>query len=119
MSVRIRLARIGKKKAPFYRIVAIDGRAKRDGQFLENLGTFNPLSGEMVQYHAERIQAWVDKGAVPSDSVVKLQRRFKKSATGVVGPVAQVKKQATKVQAASQAVKAVETEAVEKSASEE
>ncbi len=119
MSVRIRLARIGKKKAPFYRIVAIDGRAKRDGQFLENLGTFNPLSGEMVQYHAERIQAWVDKGAIPSESVVKLQRRFKKSVTGVVEPVASVKKQAQKVQAAAQTVKAVEVETAGKSASEE
>ena len=119
MSVRIRLARIGKKKAPFFRIVAIDGRAKRDGQFLENLGTFNPLSGEMVQYHAERIQAWVDKGAIPSDSVVKLQRRFKKSATGVVEPVTPVKKQAPKVQAAAQTVKAVEVEAEGKSISEE
>lgn len=118
MSVRIRLARIGKKKAPFYRIVAIDGRVKRDGKFLENLGTFNPLSGEMVQYHEERIQAWIDKGAIPSDSVVKLQRRFKKGATGALEPVAS-KKQAPKVQAAAQTVKAVEGQAEGKSASEE
>lgn len=93
MSVRIRLARIGKKKAPFYRIVAIDSRAKRDGKFLENLGTFNPISGEMVQFHADRIQAWIEKGAIPSDSVVKLQRRHKKGSTGALERVVPVKKQ--------------------------
>lgn len=93
MSVRIRLARIGKKKAPVYRIVAIDKRVKRDGKFLENLGTFNPISGEMVQFHAERVQAWIDKGAVPSESVVKLQRRFKKGQTAALDRVEPVKKQ--------------------------
>src|SRR3989338_7440770 len=88
MSVRIRLARIGKKKAPFYRIVAIDGRAKRDGQFLENLGTYNPISGELIQFHADRIKIWIEKGAIPSDTVVKLQHRFKKGNTGpLVGTV--------------------------------
>ena len=51
MAVAIRLARIGKKKAPFYRIVAIDSRRKRDGGSLENLGTFNPLTCEFIQYH--------------------------------------------------------------------
>ena len=76
MSVRIRLARIGKKRAPYYRIVAIDSRVKRDGKFLENLGTFNPLSGELIQFHADKIQSWIEKGAVPSESVVKLQKRF-------------------------------------------
>ena len=55
MAVRIRLARMGKKKAPMYRIVAIDKRNKRDGAFLENLGTYNPLSGELVQFHAEKL----------------------------------------------------------------
>lgn len=84
MSVRIRLARIGKKKAPFYRIVAVDSRTKRDGKFLENLGTFNPISGEMVQYHADRIQAWIEKGALPTESVVKLQKRHKKGLVGAV-----------------------------------
>lgn len=92
MSVRIRLARIGKKKAPFYRIVAIDKRVKRDGKFLENLGTYNPLSGEIVQFHAERFQAWVDQGAIPSESVAKLQRRYKKGQTSALERVEPVKK---------------------------
>lgn len=82
MAVRIRLARIGKKKAPMYRIVAIDKRSKRDGAFLENLGTYNPLSGELVQYHADKVQAWVEKGAQMSDTVVKLQRQHKRAAKG-------------------------------------
>jgi small subunit ribosomal protein S16 len=93
MSVRIRLARIGKKKAPVYRIVAIDSRAKRDGKFLENLGTYNPVSGEMVQFHAEKIQVWIEKGAQLSDTVVKLQRRFKKGQTAALTRVVPVKKQ--------------------------
>ncbi len=74
MAVRIRLARIGTKNTPFYRIVAIDGRKKRDGAFLENLGTYDPLKGSLVQFHVERINDWVSKGAVVSDAVKKLQK---------------------------------------------
>lgn len=92
MSVRIRLARIGKKKAPFYRIVAIDKRVKRDGKFLENLGTFNPISGEIVQFHADRVQAWIEKGAIPSDSVKKLQDRVKKGERAALERIEPVKK---------------------------
>ncbi len=93
MSVRIRLSRIGKKKAPFFRIVAIDQRNKRDGEYLENLGTYNPLTGELIQFHVERLQAWLDRGAIPSDTVVKLQKQFAKAAKA---PVAPVKKEAAK-----------------------
>lgn len=92
MSVRIRLARIGKKKAPFYRIVAIDKRVKRDGKFLENLGTFNPISGEIVQFHADRVQAWIEKGAIPSDSVKKLQDRVKKGERAALERIEPLKK---------------------------
>lgn len=96
MAVCIRLARIGKKKAPVYRIVAIDKRSKRDGAFLENLGTYNPLSDELVQYHADKIQAWVDKGAQMSDSVARLQRLYKRTAkaSGIVAPSAVEKAEA-------------------------
>lgn len=117
MSVRIRLARIGKKKAPVYRIVAVDKRAKRDGQFLENLGTFNPISGEMVQFHADRIQAWIEKGAQMSDSVVKLQRRFKKGQTAALTRVEPVKKQTqSKAELEAKAVAEKPVETVETSA---
>lgn len=94
MAVKIRLARIGKKKAPFFRIVAVDSRSKRDGEYLENLGTYNPLTGELVQFHVERIQAWLDKGAIPSDSVVKLQ---KQSARAAKAPIVQKKEAVKKV----------------------
>ena len=76
MSVKIRLARIGKKHAPYYRIVAIDSRKKRDGASLEILGTYNPLKGELVQFHDDRINDWISKGAIPSDAVRKLQKMY-------------------------------------------
>ena len=126
MSVRIRLARIGKKKAPFYRIVAIDKRVKRDGKFLENLGTFNPISGEIIQFHAERVQAWIEKGAVPSDSVKKLQNRVKKGEKAALERVEPVKKQTpskaeiaaeeAKVKAAEEAAAAKEAEKAKEAA---
>lgn len=100
MAVRIRLARIGKKKAPVYRIVAVDARSKRDGAFLENLGTYNPISGELVQFHADKIQAWISKGAQPSETVTKLQRQYKRSIQGATAPAESSPK---KVKAAAQA----------------
>lgn len=92
MAVSIRLARIGKKKAPFYRIVAIDKRKSRDGEYLENLGTYNPLTGELVQFHVERIQDWLNKGAIASDTVVKLQKQFARAAKAPANLSAPVKK---------------------------
>ncbi|MCL5875462.1 MAG: 30S ribosomal protein S16 [Candidatus Dependentiae bacterium] len=74
MAVRIRLARIGTKNAPVYRIVAIDSKKKRDGAFLENLGTYDPIKGSLVQFHVERVNDWISKGAIPSDAVKKLQK---------------------------------------------
>lgn len=78
MAVKIRLARIGKKNIPFYRIVAIDSRKKRDGAFLENLGTYDPVKGTLIQFHPERIEEWVSKGAIVSDTVKKIQKLHKK-----------------------------------------
>lgn len=73
MSVRIRLARGGAKKRPFYRIVAADSRSPRDGRFLEKLGTYNPLlpsdSPERVTLNEERIRYWLGHGAQVSDRV--------------------------------------------------
>lgn len=78
MAVKIRLSRVGKKKAPFYRVVAIDSRKKRDGEFIEDLGTYNPLTGEIIQFHQERIDAWISKGAIPTETVMKLQKMYAK-----------------------------------------
>lgn len=78
MAVKVRLSRIGKTNAPFYRIVAVDSRKKRDGEALEILGTFNPRTKELLQFNNERIDAWIKLGAIPTDSVVKLQKMYKK-----------------------------------------
>ena len=74
MSLKIRLARGGSKKRPFYRIVVADSRSPRDGRFIEKLGTYNPMlpkDAERVQFDAEKIQAWIAKGATPSDRVLR------------------------------------------------
>lgn len=72
MAVKIRFARIGKKHAPIYRIVAVDSRKKRDGEFLENLGTYNPKTKQIVQMHDDRIAHWLSVGAIPTDVVARL-----------------------------------------------
>ncbi|MEO1283555.1 MAG: 30S ribosomal protein S16 [Pseudomonadota bacterium] len=73
MAMKIRLARGGSKKRPFYRIVAADSRMPRDGRFIEKLGTYNPLlpkdSEERVKMNLERIQYWMDQGAQPTDRI--------------------------------------------------
>lgn len=73
MAMKIRLARGGSKKRPFYRIVASDSRMPRDGRYIEKLGTYNPLlpkdSEERVQMDVERIQYWLGEGAKPTDRV--------------------------------------------------
>jgi len=76
MPVKIRLARHGAKKTPFYRIVVADSESPRDGKFLENVGTYNPLKdpGE-VTLKPERIKHWIDEGATPTDTVKSLLKR--------------------------------------------
>lgn len=75
MSVRIRLARGGAKKRPFYRIVVADSRSPRDGRFIEVLGTYNPMVGQdhpqRLTLKQERVQHWLQHGATPSDRVAK------------------------------------------------
>ena len=75
MAVKIRLARGGSKKRPHYAIVAADTRMPRDGRFLEKLGTYNPLlpkdSEDRVKMDLERAKVWLDKGAVPTDRIVR------------------------------------------------
>ena len=72
MAVKIRFSRIGKKHAPIYRIVATDSRRKRDGMFLDNLGTYNPKTKQIIQMHDERIAYWISVGAEITDSVARL-----------------------------------------------
>ncbi len=70
MSVKIRLSRHGKKKAPFYRLLVTDSHSPRDGRFIENLGTYNPLTEPAeIKVDAERTNYWLSKGALPSETV--------------------------------------------------
>lgn len=78
MAVKLRLSRIGKKNDPMYRIVAIDSKKKRDGAYIENLGTYNPKNKELVQFHEERVKDWVAKGAVVTDVVKRLHKEYRK-----------------------------------------
>jgi small subunit ribosomal protein S16 len=76
MSVKIRLARHGAKKRPFYRIVVADSKSPRDGRFLENVGTYNPvLDPEEVVLKKERIKYWIDQGAILTDTVKSLLKK--------------------------------------------
>jgi len=76
MAVRIRLARHGAKKRPFYRIVVADGENPRDGRFLEKVGTYDPkYDPAKVTVQTERVQYWIDQGATPSDTVKSLLKR--------------------------------------------
>ena len=76
MSVKIRLARYGTKKRPYYRIVAASTDAPRDGRFLELLGTYDPLNNPAaVTLKQDRIKAWMDKGAVPSATVKSILKK--------------------------------------------
>jgi len=73
MSVRIRLTRKGTKKKPFYRIVAADVEAPRDGKFLETLGTYNPMTEPaLITLNEDRINYWLGEGAQPSTTVQSL-----------------------------------------------
>ena len=68
--VKIRLRRMGAKKAPYYRIVVADARAPRDGRCIEEIGTYNPLTNPAtIQVDAEKVQAWIKNGAQPTDTV--------------------------------------------------
>ena len=75
MSLKIRLARAGAKKRPFYRIVVADSRMPRDGRYIEKIGTYNPLlprdSGERVNLEVERAKHWLSHGAQPTDRVLR------------------------------------------------
>ena len=74
--VKIRLRRIGAKKKPFYRIVVADSRNARDGRFIEEIGTYNPLAspGE-IKVDSERADYWIQKGAQPTDTVRALLKK--------------------------------------------
>ncbi|MDR2199647.1 MAG: 30S ribosomal protein S16 [Deltaproteobacteria bacterium] len=80
MALKIRLARLGAKKQPFYRIVVADSRAKRDGAFLDIVGYYNPRpEPRVLELKTELIDNWLKKGAVPTDTVRSLVKKAKKT----------------------------------------
>ncbi|MGC9420709.1 MAG: 30S ribosomal protein S16 [Rhodovulum sp.] len=76
MALKLRLARGGSKKRPFYRIVVADSRMPRDGRFIEKLGTYNPLlakdSEDRVKMDLDRVKHWIGQGAQPTDRVARM-----------------------------------------------
>lgn len=81
MAVKIRLARHGAKKAPYYRIVVADARARRDGRFIEQVGTYNPCTTPAtVNVDLEKVDTWVKNGAKPTDTVARLIDGARKNA---------------------------------------
>lgn len=73
MAVKIRLKRLGKKKAPFYRIIVADSRSPRDGRFIEEIGTYDPSAEpSVIKVNEELAKKWLATGAQPTDTVAKL-----------------------------------------------
>lgn len=82
--VRIRMARMGAKKKPFYRVVVADSRAPRDGRFLEQIGYYDPMQNpKRIQIDLSRVDHWLSVGAQPSDTVRSLIANMRASVTEV------------------------------------
>ena len=76
MAVRIRLARFGRKKKPFYRIIVADSESKRDGKFLEVIGTYDPLQNPAaITINNDKLQDWLGRGALPTTTVQSLIKK--------------------------------------------
>lgn len=86
MAVKIRLSRIGTTNRPFYRLIAVDARSKRDGAMLANVGTYDPVNCSVIQFHEDIYTAWLAKGAIATDSAKKIYRLYKKSGISTVSP---------------------------------
>ena len=113
MAVKIRLTRMGDKKSPFYRIVVADSRKARDGQYVDLLGTFNPLtSPEEIKVDAAKAEDWLKKGAIPTDTAKAL---LVKAKVNIPAKKVKAKKEAKKP-AAKAEVKTEEKPAAKKPA---
>ena len=85
MSVKIRLKRIGAKKAPFYRVVVADSRYPRDGRFIEEIGYYNPLTNPVdIKIDSEKAQKWIKNGAQPTETVKSLLKKAGITARAIV-----------------------------------
>ena len=84
MAVKIRMKRVGTKNTPVYRIVVADGRSPRDGKFIEELGTYQPLKKDSnFTLNLERAKYWLSKGAQPSDTVASFIKKLSKAPVAV------------------------------------
>ncbi len=133
MAMKIRLARGGSKKRPFYRIVAADSRMPRDGRFIEKLGTYNPLlpkdSEDRVKMDIERVKHWLAEGAKPTDRVSrfleaagileKKERRNPKKAEPGAKAKERAEEKAARAAEAAEAAAAPAEEPAEEAAAEE
>jgi small subunit ribosomal protein S16 len=82
MAVKIRLTRLGRKKMPYYRIIVADVEAKRDGRFLDIIGTYDPLKDPAeINLDTEKLRSWIDQGAQPTQTVKSLIARHAKAET--------------------------------------
>ena len=132
MAVKIRLARHGAKKAPYYRVVVADGRARRDGRFIEIVGRYNPrVTPSFVEIDLEKVDAWIAKGAQPTEAAGKIiaiargekeipaeeTKQSKKAVAKVAADAAAAEKAAADAEAAKKA--AAEAAAAEKAAAKE
>ena len=76
MAVKMRLRRLGAKKAPFYRVIVADSRSPRDGRFIEELGYYNPLTNPVeIKIDAEKAKKWIENGAQPTETVKALLKK--------------------------------------------
>ena len=104
LAVKIRLARHGAKKRPYYRVVVADGRMPRDGRYIEEIGAYNPLTTpKMIKIDLEKADEWIAKGAQPSNTVAKLIEIARGDAPEPVAKNKKSKKQAAKDAAAAKA----------------
>ena len=115
MAVKIRLARAGAKKAPFYRVVVADSRSPRDGRFIEILGRYNPRTQpSTVEIDVEKVDAWIAKGALPTEPAAKLIAIAKGEKEAPVAKGEKVsKKQAAKAEADAKAAEDAKKAAAE------
>jgi small subunit ribosomal protein S16 len=110
LAVRIRLTRVGATKRPAYRVIAIDKRRSRDGRALEILGYYDPLTDpKTVKLDTDRINAWIGKGAQPSDTVVKLMKQASQPAPAAGEKPKRATRAKPKPKASAKAAAAAET----------
>jgi small subunit ribosomal protein S16 len=78
MAVKIRISRIGRSNRPFFRIVVADSRCPRDGKFIQNLGTFDPIRQELIRLDVTGLEEWKNKGAQCTPSVTRIVKNYAK-----------------------------------------